>query len=88
MTGAGTTWGKEYSYRETYGEKDFSGASVADLVSRLQGDAVGLRSESRKYEDYFAPGVVPVLGLVWPKYACALTNTTTETYKSCACGAK
>jgi sphingomyelin phosphodiesterase acid-like 3 len=88
MTGAGTTWGKEYSYRETYGEKDFSSASVADLVGRLQGDTVGLRSESRKYQDYFAPGVVPVLRLVWPKYACALTNTTAETYKSCACGAK
>jgi hypothetical protein len=54
----------------------------------LQGDTVGLRSESRKYQDYFAPGVVPVLRLVWPKYACALTNTTAETYKSCACGAK
>jgi sphingomyelin phosphodiesterase acid-like 3 len=87
-TGVETTWAKEYGYRETYGEKDFSTASVADLVGRLQGDPVGLRSESRKYEDYFAPGVLPVLGLVWPKYACALTNTTEATYKSCACRAK
>jgi len=88
MTGVGTTWSKEYGFRETYGKKDFSGASVAQLVGQLQGDPVGLRSASRSYETYFAPGVLPVLGLVWPKYACALTNTTEETYKSCACGTK
>jgi sphingomyelin phosphodiesterase acid-like 3 len=87
-TGVGTAWPKEYSYRETYGEKDFSGASVVDLVGKLQGDPVGLKAESRTYENFFAPGMPPVLGLVWPKYACALTNTTEETYKSCACGAK
>ncbi len=87
-TGVGTTWAKEYGFRETYGEKDYSAASVADWVGKLQGDRVGMKAESRAYETYFAPGVLPVLGLVWPKYACALTNTTEETYKSCACGAK
>jgi sphingomyelin phosphodiesterase acid-like 3 len=87
-TGADTTWSKEYSYRETYGEKDFSGASVVDLVGKLQGDPVGLKAESRTYETNFAPGMLPVLGLVWPKYACALTHTTEESYKSCACGTR
>ena len=87
-TGVETTWAKEYGYRQTYGEKDYSAASVADWVGKLQGDPVGMKAESRSYETYFAPGVLPVLGLVWPKYACALTNTTEETYKSCACGGK
>lgn len=87
-TGEGTTWAKEYGYRETYGEKDFSGASVANLVGQLQGDPVGLKAQSRTYETYFAPGMLPVLGLVWPKYACALTNMTEETYKSCSCAVK
>ncbi len=87
-TGVGTSWSREYAYRETYGEKDFSGTSVADLVGKLQRDSVGVKPESRTYENYFAPGVLPVLALVWPKYACALSNTTEETYKGCACGGK
>ena len=87
-TGVGTTWAREYGYRETYGEMDFSGASVANLVGQLQADQGGTKPVSRTYENYFAPGMAPVLGLVWPKYACALSNTTEETYKTCACGAK
>jgi sphingomyelin phosphodiesterase acid-like 3 len=87
-TGVGTTWAREYGYRETYGAKDFSGASVAELVGQFQADKGGAKPASRAYENYFTPGMVPLLALVWPKYACALSHTTEETYKSCACGAK
>jgi sphingomyelin phosphodiesterase acid-like 3 len=87
-TWEGTTWAKEYGFRETYGVKDFSGGSIAGLVGRLQADKGGAEAASRAYENYFTPGMIPLLGFVWPKYACALNNTTEETYKACACAVK
>ncbi len=87
-TGVDTTWEKEYDFRESYGVKDFSGSSIAGLVGKLQADESGSEAASRSYETYFAPGMIPVLGFVWPKYACALNHVTEESYKACACVGK
>lgn len=87
-TGNETAWNREYSYREAYEEKDFSGTAVADLVARLQADSAGSTPSTRAYQSHFAPGMLPILSLVWPKYACALSNMTAQSYESCACGAR
>ena len=87
-TGIHTTWSREYDYQTAYGERDFSAASVGHLASELHEDSGGAKPLSRAYETYFAPGMLPVIALVWPKYACAISNTTEESYKSCSCAGK
>lgn len=87
-TGIETSWSPEYSFRETYHEPDFSGRSIADLTRQFQADPEGAKPASHAYETYFAPGMVPILELVWSQYACALDHTTAEGYKACSCSAK
>ncbi len=84
-TGVGVPWPREYSFRTAYREPDFSGSAVAELVGRLQADRTGAGRASRTYERLFAPGVLPVLILVWPRYGCALSNVTEDTFKACIC---
>lgn len=87
-TGIGTTWAREYSFRDVYKEPDFSGTSVKDLVAQLQADGAGSKPASEAYENFFTPGMMPLLSLVWPQYACALNHTTEAAYKACVCKGK
>ena len=79
---AAPAWTKEYRFQETYGEKDFSTASVADLLGRFQKNSPG----SEAYQTYFAPGMMPVLAVAWPQYVCALDHMTGAEYVGCICG--
>ena len=84
-TGKDTTWTREYGFREKYHEADFSRAAVADLINQLQSDKAGRAPVSRAYQTYFAPGMLPMLLIVWPQYTCALNNLTEDTFKACVC---
>jgi len=87
-TGKDTKWTREYSYKETYHEPDFSAASAGDLIGQFHADADGAKPASRAYETYFSPAMLPVLSLVWPQYACGLDHTTKESFKACVCSGK
>jgi len=85
FTGVDTTWSSLYNFRETYKEPDFSAASISNLLTAFATDTASNDPRSRAYQNFFTPGMLPVLGLVWHPYTCALTTTTTEAYRTCAC---
>ncbi len=84
-TGKNTTWEREYDFRETYQEPDFSAAAVGDLIRRLQADSGGATTAGRTYARYFTPGMLPLLRLVWTDYACSFDNLTEAGFKACVC---
>jgi len=87
-TGDGTIWKEEYDYAKTYKQSAFSSASVAKLVAGFQADSSSATEGSRSYIQNFIAGQgSPLLGLVWPKYTCGLSNYTAEGYRSCLCAA-
>ena len=95
QTGIGTVWNMEYRYSTTYGLPDFSSASVARLSSALVADKAGASAESRNYEKFYFVGLSgdmmaaksELMRLVWPPYACSLTNTNVADYRACRCPA-
>ncbi len=87
MTGLETTWSKEYDYRDVYKEPDFSAPAVKDLVAKFHADAAGATPASHAYENYFTPGMLPLLSFVWPKYVCGMDNLTEPSFRGCVCPA-
>jgi len=89
-TGAGTQWKPEYTWSKAYDLPDFSAASVAKLVMRLQDDRHGSSAASRDYEQWFAPGEGKTMGMLlrlfWPSYACSLGHMHAAGYRQCLCG--
>jgi sphingomyelin phosphodiesterase acid-like 3 len=85
FTGVDTTWARLYNYHETYKEPDFSAHSIDNLFAAFAVDTSGSDPRSQTYQNFFTPGMLPALALVWKPYVCALTNTTPDAYRSCAC---
>ena len=88
MTGLETTWAREYDFRDVYKEPDFSAPAVKDLVAKFHADAAGDTPASHAYENYFTPGMLPLLSFVWPKYVCGMDNLTEAGFRGCVCPAK
>jgi len=88
-TGADTTWAEEYDFAKTYGEPDFSAATLRDLIERFSADRGAPGGASQSYiRNYDVGQPVRELGLVWPLYVCALKNDEASAFQSCVCGAK
>ena len=83
---SGGAWAEEYRFSKAYGEKDFSGPSMAHLADELQS---GKGTASSTYMHMFSagdPGVRALaLGLVWPGYACSIAHDDVAAYRQCAC---
>jgi sphingomyelin phosphodiesterase acid-like 3 len=90
QTGVGTTWSKAYTYSTTYQEPDFSGASLADLISKLKLDVMGGTPASQAYLHNYFPGDrgshAMILGLVWPQYVCSMNHDSAKAFAACVCG--
>jgi len=88
QTGANTQWKEEYDYANTYHQASYNADSVSKLLAGFQADP-GIQNEaSRAYiRNFFAGGGSPLLGLVWPRYVCSLSNNTAQGYKACVCPA-
>jgi sphingomyelin phosphodiesterase acid-like 3 len=88
-TGADTKWAEEYDFAKTYGEPDFSAASVRDLIGRFSADRGAADGASQSYiQNYDVGQPARELGLVWPLYVCALKSDEASGFQSCVCGAK
>jgi sphingomyelin phosphodiesterase acid-like 3 len=88
-TGVGTAWPKEYNFKDTYGEPDFSAKSVADLIGHLRADTFGTGTESLAYQTHFFKGHSPIpLGPLWEGYVCSLDHETGDGFRTCVCGGK
>ena len=87
QTGMDTEWKEEYDYAQTYGEADFSAASVEKMIAGFQGDASAQTEASRAYiRNFLAGKASPLLGLVWPQYVCSQENHSAQGYTLCVCG--
>lgn len=88
-TGVGTQWQEEYDFDRTYGEREFSAASVKRLLAGFRADAGAKTPASHEYlKNYFVGGdESAVLTPFWPEYTCALANDTEATFRSCVCSA-
>jgi sphingomyelin phosphodiesterase acid-like 3 len=95
QTGVGTTWSDEYTYSSTYRLPDFSAASLARLTSGFLADKDGSSAASRDYQRFYFVGLrgdsiaakVAAMHLIWPVYACSLTQTHTAGFRACVCPA-
>ncbi len=88
-TGVGTTWTKEYGFRDTYHEGSYSATDLEDLIARMRADTEGTGAEAQAYQRYFYKGMNPIpLGPLWEKYVCSLDQPTAEGFKACACGTR
>jgi len=88
-TGVDTTWPKEYSFKETYGEDAFSAKTLADLIGHLRADSFGTGQESLAYQTHFFKGHSPIpLGPFWEGYVCSLDHGTGVGFRTCVCGGK
>lgn len=86
QTGVGTTWSKEYDYRVTYHEPDFSASSMTNLAKKFQSDHNAMQPISQSYlRDYFVGDRAAELSLFWPQYACTFDHYSAKGYASCAC---
>lgn len=86
QTGVDTQWSKEYDYRETYHEADYSAASVKDLMTEFKQDRDSQKSISNDYmRDYFVGDRSFELKLFWSQYVCALTHASAKAYAACVC---
>jgi sphingomyelin phosphodiesterase acid-like 3 len=98
-TGIDTKWAEEYSYSTTYHMPDLSGASLAKLTDSFLADKTSATAASKAYQmHYFAGDQVANTGIsgnlkaaamqmVWPAYACSITQATQAGFKACDCPA-
>jgi len=98
QTGIDTRWSEEYRYSTTYNLPDFSAASAAKLLGNFSADKSGTSNASRAYERFYfvgdpAAGIssnlkAAAMQLIWPAYACSITQVTEADYRRCACSSK
>jgi sphingomyelin phosphodiesterase acid-like 3 len=95
QTGIDTKWAEEYRYSTTYKLPDFSAASADKLLAGFSADKRGTTAASDSYERFYfvsGPGVTASLKavamkLIWPAYACSITQTSEADYRRCVCPA-
>jgi sphingomyelin phosphodiesterase acid-like 3 len=85
---AGTSWHEEYNYAKTYGEPDFSAASVDKLMHALSSD----EAIARAYQNNYFTGDTGIhamaLTMAWPGYVCSVKEATAAEFHDCVCPAK
>ena len=87
--GTGSAWAREYSFDETYGQKAFTGATVAKIAAGFHADPDGAAPASKAYEEYFDKGLpISPLVLGWAPYACGIDHMSESGYAACGCGTK
>jgi sphingomyelin phosphodiesterase acid-like 3 len=95
QTGIDTRWSEEYRYSTTYKLPDFSAASAAKLLADFTTDKSGSSDESHAYERFYfvtGPGIIAsakamAMQLIWPAYACSITQTAEQDFRRCMCPA-
>jgi len=93
-TGVGTVWSREYTYSATYKLPDYSADSAAKLMDGFVRDKAGTSAASQAYQQYFFvgdPGIsanlkAAAMRMVWPGYACSMTEGGADGFRKCACG--
>ena len=86
QTGVATRWAKEYDYRETYHEKEFTPATLGKLLGEFRADSTASAAISQAYiRDYFVGDASLLLSPFWPQYVCALDNRTSKSFAACVC---
>jgi sphingomyelin phosphodiesterase acid-like 3 len=89
ITGAGTTWAREYDFKGTYHEPNFSAKSLDDLIGRFRADSTGASAESLAYQRNYLNGFpINRMGPFWQSFVCSLDHSTAEGFKACVCGGK
>jgi sphingomyelin phosphodiesterase acid-like 3 len=93
-----TKWAAEYTFSAAYRLPDLSGASMEKLLDGFVADKAGSGELSSEYAKNFFVGD-PMLGagkasframamkMVWPLYACSMTQTSAAGFKGCMCPA-
>jgi sphingomyelin phosphodiesterase acid-like 3 len=94
------TFAREYTFSTTYNQPNLSGASMARLMDAFLTDRTGSADLSLDYQKFFYAGdpmassgakgaaKAAAMKLVWPMYACAMTQPHTDGFKACMCPAK
>jgi sphingomyelin phosphodiesterase acid-like 3 len=90
QTGISTKWSEEYRYSTTYNLPDFSADSAAKLLGNFTADKQGSTAPSEAYERFYfvgGPGIpaslkAAAMRLVWPAYACSITQVTASAQPS------
>lgn len=91
------TWREEYRYSTTYHQPDLSGASLATLTAGFLADRISATPTSQAYQRFYFVGdpladtgisgklKAAAMQIVWPGYACSITQATQAGFKSCVC---
>ncbi len=86
QTGVANRWVKEYDFRETYHENEFSPATLGKLLGEFRADSNAATGISQAYiRDYFVGDASRELTPFWPQYVCALDNHTSKSFAACVC---
>jgi len=89
ITGIGTTWAREYDFKETYREPNFSAKSLDDLIGRFRADAASSSAESQAYQRNYLNGFpITRMGPFWQSFVCSLDHSTADGFKACVCSGK
>ena len=87
-TGIETSWREEYDWGKTFHESEFSARGVSEEIAGFRADSGATKDTSRDYiKDFFVGVENPLLGMVWPQYACGLENDSAQGFKDCVCTA-
>jgi sphingomyelin phosphodiesterase acid-like 3 len=99
QTGISTTWAEEYRYSTTYHLPDLSGRSLAKLTTAFLADKSSTTADSQSYQRFFYVGEpdavqglsaslkAAAMQIVWPGYACAITEPSAASFRNCVCPA-
>jgi sphingomyelin phosphodiesterase acid-like 3 len=95
-----TGWTPEYTFSSTYHLPDLSGPSLNTLLTGFVADKPGSTQPALDYQQLFSAGTPDAAGtgkalfkaaamkMVWPTYACSMSNATTSGFRDCLCGGK
>ena len=92
-TGVDATWPEEYRFSSTYHLPDFSAASLTRLTDGFLADKSGSSPTSVSYQTFYFPGdaglsdtlKAAAMHVVWPFYACSITQADAAAFADCAC---
>jgi sphingomyelin phosphodiesterase acid-like 3 len=86
QTGVATRWVREYDYRETYHENEFTPATLGKLLGEFRADSTASIAISQAYiRNYFVGDASRQLTPFWQPYVCALDNRTSKSFAACVC---
>jgi sphingomyelin phosphodiesterase acid-like 3 len=92
-----TAWTPEYTFSSTYHLPDLSGPSLNTLLTSFVADKGGSTQPAMDYQRLFSAGTPDPTGtgkaaikaaamkMVWPTYACSMTNASSPGFRDCLC---